>query len=283
MVPSDPHSAAHGRGAAPDFEDRFVDVPGGRVFVRVWDGPIPARARPPLILFHDSLGSVALWRDFPADLAAAPGHPVVAYDRLGFGRSEPSPGPLDDDFIHTEARTVVPALRADLGIERSIPFGHSVGGAMAVASALAMPDACVAVVTEGAIALVDERTVAGLHAAKAAFAAPGQLERLARYHGDKAAWVFSAWVDTWLSPRYAHWRLDADVRQLRCPVLALHGARDDFGSPEHLDAIAAAAPAQSECYLLEDCGHVPHREQPGAVLRHVKAFLGRHCQAQDRP
>lgn len=260
-------------------KDHIVDVPGGRVFTRAWGGPLPGRARPPIVLFHDSLGSVGLWRGFPADLAATTGHPVVAYDRLGFGRSDPCVGPLDDNFIHHEARVVVPALCAHLGIERLIPFGHSVGAAMAIASALAMPAACIAVVTEAAIALVDERTVAALHDAKAAFTAAGQLERLARYHGAKAAWVFSSWVDTWLSPRYAHWRLDTDVRRLRCPILAFHGARDEYGSPRHLDAIAAAAPAQSECIVLEGCGHVPHREQPDAVLRHVKAFLEKHSAA----
>lgn len=260
---------------ADEGVDGWVEAPGGRLFVRVWGEPGRAGAPAPIVLFHDSLGSVALWRDFPARLAAATGRAVVAYDRLGFGRSDPHPGRLDADFIRDEARTSLPSLRAALGIGRMVLFGHSVGGGMAVSAGAAFPEATAAVVAESAQAFVEDRTLAGVRDAKTAFAAPGQIERLARWHGDKARWVLDAWIETWLDPARAGWTLDEDLRGLRCPVLAMHGDRDEFGSARHPQRIGALPPTPGEVVIFDDCGHVPHRETPERVLRTTAAFLAR--------
>jgi pimeloyl-ACP methyl ester carboxylesterase len=265
------HSSPH--PDLPVFVDRLVAAPGGRLFVRTWGSPDRGRDRAPILLFHDSLGSVDVWRTFPASLAAATGRAVVAYDRLGFGRSDPHDGPLDLDFIRAEARTSVPAVRAALGIDRMVLFGHSVGGAMAVAAAAAFPDDARAVVTEAAQAFVESRTQEGVREAQAAFEAPDQMERLARYHGDKAPWVLAAWTGTWLAPAFAGWSLDDDLRALRCPVLAMHGARDEYGSRQHPERIVSLSPGRNEMVLFDGCGHVPHREQPDLVVRYVDDFL----------
>ena len=174
-----------------------MNAPGGRLFARVWGESRMAKALPPIVLIHDSLGSVELWRDFPSRLATATGHPVVAYDRLGFGRSDPHPGVLETPgFIRAEARVSLPALRSGLAIDRMILFGHSVGGAMAIVAATEIAATAVAVITESAQVFAEERTLASIRTAKSAFAAPDQLERLARYHGTKASWVRDAWTET---------------------------------------------------------------------------------------
>jgi pimeloyl-ACP methyl ester carboxylesterase len=203
----------------------------------------------------------------------ATGRSVVAYDRLGFGRSDAHPGPLPLTFIRDEAATVVPRLCETLGLDAIIPFGHSVGGGMAVATAARWPERCAALVTESAQTFVEDRTVAGLRAARLEFARPGQLERLARYHGAKARWVLNAWIETWLSPEFADWRLDDHLRAVRCPTLALHGDRDEYGSAQHPERIARLTNGPSRAVLLEGCGHVPHREQPMRVLAEVASFL----------
>src|SRR5436305_10552411 len=117
--------------ARVESADRVVNAPGGAIFVRRWD-PTPAARAAPLILLHDSLGCVDLWRDFPATLAGHLGAPVVAYDRLGFGRSSGRTEPPAADFIREETEEVFPALRGELGIADFALFGHSVGGAMAL-------------------------------------------------------------------------------------------------------------------------------------------------------
>jgi pimeloyl-ACP methyl ester carboxylesterase len=227
----------------------------------------------PILLFHDSLGCVELWRDFPEQLAVAARRSVVAYDRLGFGRSDPHPGALPLSFIRDEAMATVPRLCETLGIDPFIPFGHSVGGGMAIATAAHLSERCVAVVTESAQSFVEDRTRSGLLAARVEFGRPGQIERLARYHGAKARWVLDAWIETWLSPEFADWRLDDDLRSVRCPILALHGDQDEYGSAHHPERIARLTQGPSRAVILEGCGHVPHREQPARVLDEVTRFL----------
>ncbi len=266
------------RGAAALTDDVSIATPDGALFVRIWGGRERCRAVPPILLFHDSLGSVELWREFPEALAQSTGHPVIAYDRLGFGRSDPHPGALPFAFVRDEAHSSVPALRTALAIDRMVLFGHSVGGAMAVVTAARFAEATVGVITESAQSFVEERTLAAIRAAKASFEAPGQVERLTRYHGDKAAWVLSAWTESWLRPQFATLALDNYLRRLRCPVLAIHGDRDEFGSLAHPQRIAALAATHTDTIILEDTGHVPHREKPDLVLRAVSTFLDR-CSA----
>ena len=246
-------------------EDIHIDTDQGRLFARRWAlGPDDAAHHAPIVLFHDSLGCVDLWRDFPERLAITTQRTVIAYDRLGFGRSDPHPGTLALTFIHDEANGGFRRLRDALGFNDFIAFGHSVGGGMATSCAAAYGDVCRGLVTESAQTFVEDRTRAGVLQAKHGFAQPGQVDRLKKYHGDKAAWVLSAWVDTWLSPEFADWKLDDELRRVRCPVLALHGDQDEYGSAAHPEKIAALTGGRA--VVLEGCGHVPHREKLDAVL-----------------
>ncbi|HEX6050618.1 MAG TPA: alpha/beta hydrolase [Gemmatimonadaceae bacterium] len=254
--------------------DHWIATERGTLFARVWVPSTPHRdTDPPILLFHDSLGCVELWRDFPHQLADATRRAVVAYDRLGFGQSDARPERLPLTFIRDEAATVVPRICDALGLDMIVPFGHSVGGAMAIATAAHLPERCAAVITESAQSFVEDRTVTGIRAARAEFERPGQLERLERYHGAKARWVLDAWIDTWLSPAFANWCLDDDLREVRCPTLALHGDRDQYGSVEHPARIAHLTRGPARAIILERCGHVPHREQPARVLAEVRRFL----------
>ena len=256
------------------MSDHWVPTEKGTLFARAW---VPSSPRndsdATILLFHDSLGCVDLWRDFPQQLAVATRRSVVAYDRLGFGRSDAHPGMLPPTFISDEATTTVPRLSDALGLGALVLFGHSVGGAMALSAAARWPERCASVVTESAQSFIEDRTLAGIRAARDDFEQPGQLERLARYHGPKARWVLDAWVVTWLAPAFAGWRLDDELRCVQCPTLALHGDRDEFGSVEHAERIARLTRGPSRAAILEGCGHVPHREQPARVLDEVTRFL----------
>lgn len=253
--------------------DRELVSSAGTLFTRHWQPEDARRDEATLVLFHDSLGSVELWRDFPERLAATTRRPVLAYDRIGFGRSSAAVRKPAFDFMAEEARSAIPALLRAYAIESFVGFGHSVGGAMAVFTAAAFPDACVGVITESAQAFVEDRTTAGIREAMVQFAAPEQVARLAKYHGDKARWVLDAWFDTWLSAEFAEWTLEETLRAVRCPLLALHGDRDEYGSRAHPERTVANAAGRASMHVLDDCGHVPHKEKPEEVLTHVARFL----------
>jgi len=256
----------------PSTSDRFIATPRGRLFARLWE-PVAESRRAPIILVHDSLGSVEQWRDFPARLAAATTRPVIAYDRLGFGRSDPRTDKLSTDFVRSEASTGMAAIREAFAVDHMILLGHSVGGGMSVCAAGTYPEVTDGVITIAAQAFVEARTITGIEEARDAFSAsPDMMARLARYHGDKASWVLNAWIETWLSEAFADWTLDADLTRVRCPLLALHGDLDEYGSRAHPDRIAALAGGPARAVLLAGCHHVPHREMPDEVVRLVAEF-----------
>ena len=259
--------------AALQVYDAWVEVPGGQVWTRSWCPPGSQAAA--WVLLHDSLGSVEQWRGFPQALAQHTGRRVVAYDRLGFGQSSVRHTPAQHDFIDVEAQQVLPALTQALGLPRYVLLGHSAGGGMALRAAAEPGSGCVAVVTLAGQAFNDERTLEGIRAARDNFAQPGQVERLGRYHGEKAAWVLSAWVDTWLSEPFAHYRLDAALRQVYCPVLAIHGELDEFGSLVHPENICEWSQGVCETEIIAGGGHVPHRELPERITGRVAQFLSK--------
>ncbi|MBR8207762.1 alpha/beta fold hydrolase [Burkholderia cenocepacia] len=268
-------------------EETWVETPQGRLFAKRWRGAPaesaahePAAPEPatlmqaaPILLLHDSLGCVDLWRDFPAKLASATQRDVIAYDRLGFGRSDRHPGKLGTTFVRDEADHAFAAVLEQLGVDAFVAFGHSVGGGMAVGCAAAHPARCRGLVTVAAQAFVEERTLAGIREAGRQFDEPGQLDRLARYHGDKAEWVLRAWVDTWLSPAFRDWSLDDDLPRVQCATLAIHGEDDEYGSDLHPKRIAAGVAGPASFLLLARCGHMPHRERTDDVLAAAATLL----------
>jgi pimeloyl-ACP methyl ester carboxylesterase len=255
---------------SPAEQEWYVEVWGGELFVKSWAPPVVADPTP-LFLLHDSLGCVGLWRDFPRLLSESLGRVVVAYDRLGYGRSSERMEPLPPDFIVREAEDSFPAVRRSVGGKRFDLFGHSAGGGMAVACAAKVPG-CRSVVTESAQALVEPRTIEGIAKAKEEFRDPMNFGRLTRYHGPKARWVLHAWTDTWLSPAFAGWSLAPLLEQVRCPVLAIHGDRDEYGSIASPEMIRKSAGGGAEMVIVPDCGHVPHREKPQTVIGILRDF-----------
>ncbi|PVE23559.1 alpha/beta hydrolase [Microvirga sp. KLBC 81] len=252
-------------------QECIISLEEGRLFAKTWtqEGDAPDRIAP-ILLFHDSLGCIDLWRSFPKHLAATTRRRVIAYDRLGFGRSDPYPGKLGSDFIRREAQHIVPQLCAQIGIAEFIACGHSVGGGMAVETAAYFQARCRALVTIAAQAFVEDRTLDGIRIAQGSFQDPANLARLAKYHGDKAAWAVSAWIETWLSPEFAHWTLDAALAAVHCPVLAVHGEQDEYGTSEHPKRIAAG---RGTAHILPNTGHVPHREREEFLIDTIQQFL----------
>ena len=255
--------------------DSHVDVPGGSIFARRWR--LGHSDCPPIILLHDSLGSVEQWRAFPEALAEATTSDVIAYDRLGFGRSTRRTERPSVDFIREEALAFFPAMKRAFGITRFSLFGHSVGGAMALSIAALQSEGCEAVITEAAQAFVEPRTLSGIRAARTQFADPEQFEKVAKWHGEKARWVLDAWTEVWLSPDFASWSLDEQLGKVRCPVLAIHGDLDEYGSVEFAHRITSKVNGPSEVAILSGCGHVPHRERRDEVLRLTGSLLARHA------
>ncbi|MDR6289616.1 pimeloyl-ACP methyl ester carboxylesterase [Inquilinus ginsengisoli] len=265
-------------GQAPlQRSDGFIRIDGHRLYWQRLDPPGGA-GRLPLLLLHEGLGSVAQWTrrdvDVAARLAAATGHPVLAQDRLGFGRSDPLPGPRGERYLYEEARETLPRVLDALGVDRAGLVGHSDGGSIALLFAAAHPGRAAWVVSEAAHVIVEDVTLAGIAVAHAAFHAPDSRLRavLARYHGDKTDFTFANWAELWPTPGFRSFDMRDALPSIRCPVLAIQGAEDEYGTEAQLDAIKARVSGPCEIWLVPDCRHAPHFEATDRVLPRIVNF-----------
>ncbi|HUG23618.1 alpha/beta fold hydrolase [Piscinibacter sp.] len=230
---------------------------------------------PILVFLHEGLGSVAMWKDFPQRLCSAGGFRGLVYSRPGYGRSGPR-APDEHwgtDFMHVQAQDVLPALLDALGVTRPVVlFGHSDGGSIALIHATRFPDRVAAAIVMAPHILVEEFGLVSIRKAREAYVDTDLRRRLARYHADPDS-AFWGWNDIWLAPEFVHWRIDGLLPDIRCPVLAIQGLDDEYGTMAQIDGIAAAVP-ETRLLKLSNCGHSPHRDQPEAVIESTVEFLG---------
>jgi pimeloyl-ACP methyl ester carboxylesterase len=241
----------------------------------------------PIFFLHEGLGSVAMWREFPAQLCAATGRSGLVYSRRGYGHSSAvsdvrGAGRLQADYMHHEAWQVLPALLSELGIEKPVLLGHSDGGTIALLYAAQFD--CEACVVMAPHLFVEQKAIDAIAAAGVAFQTTDLRSKLAKYHADVDG-AFWQWNDVWLSQAFRSFNIEAECAQIRCPVLAIQGHEDTYGTMAQLDRLInclngekTLSPAYSLTSLLlklEQCGHSPHKDQPAAVIAAVQRFLTR--------
>jgi pimeloyl-ACP methyl ester carboxylesterase len=224
-----------------------------------------------LVMLHEGLGSVSMWRGFPEQLAQATGCRTLVYSRHGYGRSSPLDAPRRVEYMHEEARIWLPAVLRRLDIRRPVLFGHSDGASIALIHA-SSPESKVA----GIIALaphvnVEDLTVRSIDAAKTAYIETDLRARLSRHHADVDS-AFWGWNRIWLDPAFRSWSIEALLPSIRCPILAIQGENDEYGTTEQIAIIGREA-SDSRLLTLPACRHSPHRDQPQAVLANTREFV----------
>ncbi|WP_085317029.1 alpha/beta fold hydrolase [Derxia lacustris] len=244
-----------------------------------WVG-VDDAAAPAMVFLHEGLGSLSLWRDWPERLCRAAGLRGLVWSRAGYGQSTPRPaderwGP---DFLQVQAVEVLPQLLAAVGIDaaRKPPwlFGHSDGGSIALIHAATFPDLVGGVIAVAPHIFVEDLTIASIEQARDAWHATDLRHKLARHHADPAS-AFLGWNDIWLDPAFRDWNIEPLLAHIACPLLAVQGVDDEYGSLAQIRDIAKYAP-QTELLEIPDCRHSPHRDQPDALERAAVAFLRRH-------
>ncbi len=251
----------------------------------------------PLVFLHEGLGSVAMWRDWPAPLCSATGRSGWVYSRRGYGQSDAVPdvrgapridsgqriGRLQPDYMHVEAFDVLPALLRVLKIQNPVLVGHSDGGSIALLYASRFPVAACVVMAPHV--LVEDISVAAITQAKTAFESGDLRARLARYHADVDC-AFWQWNDIWLSDGFRSFDIRPECRQIKAPLLAIQGLDDPYGSLRQIEEILPShatlgdkigtlpsSNIHSSLQTIEHCGHSPHRDQTGSTTRLIADFL----------
>jgi pimeloyl-ACP methyl ester carboxylesterase len=226
-----------------------------------------------IVMLHEGLGSIALWKDFPQRLAERTGCRVLVYSRYGHGNSDKLTEKRAVEFMHHEGEVVLPELLDKLKIERPILLGHSDGGSIALIFAGKYPDRTGALLLEAPHVFVEDLSVASIAAAKVAYETTNFRAKLGCYHAhvDPTFW---GWNDIWLDPRFRAWNIESYLDSIRCPILCIQGEEDEYGTPAQVEAIRVRLP-WTEAVMLPACRHSPHRDQREATLEKIAEFVAK--------
>ncbi|HEX4985530.1 MAG TPA: alpha/beta hydrolase [Burkholderiales bacterium] len=250
----------------------FLTAGGHRLEYVLLDPPAAVAGAPALVMLHEGLGSVALWKTFPASAAAVTGARVLAYSRYGYGKSDRLAAPHGVDYMHREALDVLPEVLDRLGIGDPVLVGHSDGASIALIHAGAGRWPVRGVVAMAPHVFVEDVTVRSIAQAKVAFATTDLPQRLGRFHDDVES-TFRGWNDIWLHPDFLQWNIEACLAGIRCPVLLIQGEDDQYGTRAQVDAVARGVSGPVEVLMLPDCAHAPHQTNRDETLQAVAKFV----------
>jgi pimeloyl-ACP methyl ester carboxylesterase len=272
-----------------------------------WWGPGPEEA-PTLVLLHEGLGCVALWRDVPERLAAATGWGVFAYSRFGYGGSDTTALPRPMTYMHHEGQEVLPEVLRAAGIRQAVLVGHSDGGSIAAIYAGTFPappslspwpgwsgpavaarpgiggpdepghddwaagTALLGLVTIAAHFFVEDLNIASIRQIGADYETSDLRQRLARYHRDVDV-AFLGWNGAWLDPRFRAFDITALLPTIDVSILALQGANDPYGTDEQLRAFTAKVRVPITPRLIRGAKHAPHLEAKEETLAAISDFV----------
>ncbi|MBA1274415.1 alpha/beta fold hydrolase [Stutzerimonas azotifigens] len=228
---------------------------------------------PTLVLLHEGLGSLDLWKDFPAQLAEACAAPVLIYSRQGYGRSSPVPLPRPLDYLSVDGPDELGRVLDGLALEQVVLVGHSDGASIALAYAARQDPRVDGVVVLAPHVDVEPVSVEGVRRTVKAYTRGDLRERLHAYHGDNLDGAFRGWSETWLNPAFAAWNLYPELLRIQVPLLAIQGREDEFATPAQLETIAREVVGPCRTVLLEHCRHFPQNQARPRVLALIAQFL----------
>lgn len=258
----------------------WTDTPSGLLQVGdtgieyVCWGPPPSKA-PTIVMLHEGLGCLALWRDFPKRVAEVTGMGVFAFSRPGYGQSDPVDLPRPLDFMTREATGFLPRLLDAIGFERGILFGHSDGATVAAIHAGSVEDFRVrGLILMAPHFFTEPMGLAAIAEAKTAYDSGELKAKMMKYHRNPDV-AFRGWNDTWLDPKFKSWNVAEVIDYFRIPCLAIQGRDDQYGTLDQIEVIEERSYAPVDPVVIDNCRHAPHLEQPQAVLDAVAEYAAR--------
>jgi len=231
----------------------------------------PAANASVIVMLHEGLGSIAMWRDFPEQLAQATGCGVLVYSRYGHGKSERLAEKRSVDFMHHEAKVVLPELLRQFELQRPILLGHSDGASIALIYAGTWPERVRGLVLEAPHVFVEDVSIQSITAIRRLYESSDLPQRLARYH-DHVDETFRGWNDIWLDPRFRDWNIEEYLAAICCPTIVIQGRNDEYGTLAQVAAIQRRVLA-TQSLILPLCGHSPQRDQPSLTLDAISKFI----------
>lgn len=247
---------------------------GGKTLEARCFGPAPG-TKPTIVMLHEGLGSVSLWRDFPEQLAERTGCGVFVYSRAGYGQSDAAELPRPLDYMTREAVDVLPEVLDAIGFQEGVLLGHSDGASIAAIYGGSVQDHRV----RGLILIAphfftEPEGLAAIAEAKVAFESGDLREKLARHHAHVDV-AFKGWNEAWLDPAFKAWNIAEVIDYWRIPVLAIQGRDDQYGTLAQIEEIENRIYSPVDVEIFDGCRHAPFIDQKGRTLDVIFDFVAR--------
>lgn len=260
----------------PRAHREFVTVDGKRLETLRYP---PSGNESTIVMLHEGLGSVSMWKDFPKRIAEATGCGVLVYSRYGHGKSDRLAEKRGVDFMHHEAQVVLPELLERCEIQAPILLGHSDGGSICILFAATAVRKPKALVLEAPHVFVEDLSVSSIAKIRTLYQTTDLPKKLGRYH-DRVDQTFWSWNEIWLNPQFRSWNIEESLNGISCPVLVIQGQDDEYGTLAQVEAIKKRVRGV-EAVVLQECGHSPHRDQPEKTLAAIEKFVQRVAGSRD--
>ena len=257
--------------------NNLVTIADGRIEYSFYEVKRPAA--PTIVMLHEGLGALSLWRDLPRKLSNLINCSVFVYSRHGYGQSDFINSKFNAKYMHKEALNILPKILNHFDISNPILYGHSDGASIALIHASSADTGIMGLILEAPHVFVEEISLNGLKDAKKAFEQGGLKAGLAKHHREPEM-IFRFWNNIWLSPEFLAWNIVSCLSNIQCPALLIQGETDAYGTLSQLDTIEKNISGICEKTILPNIGHSPHRENPKLVLRSIQQFISKNINAQ---
>jgi pimeloyl-ACP methyl ester carboxylesterase len=255
----------------------LVTIADGRIEYSFYEVKRPAA--PTIVMLHEGLGALSLWRDLPRKLSNLVNCSVFVYSRHGYGQSDFINSKFNVKYMHKEALNILPKILNHFDISNPILYGHSDGASIALIHASSADTGIMGLILEAPHVFVEEISLNGLKDAKKAFEQGGLKAGLAKHHREPEM-IFRCWNNIWLSPEFLTWNIVSCLSNIQCPALLIQGETDAYGTLSQLDTIEKNVSGICKKKILPNTGHSPHRENPKLVLRSIQQFISKNINAQ---
>jgi len=258
--------------------EKIISALGKKIYCRFLNEELLEKEIPLLIFLHEGLGTSAQWKDFPKHLTEMIPLPVLMYDRYGYGKSERFEGERQPTYMEFEAEEFLPEILKKLNLDQKkiILFGHSDGGSIAMFFASFFPEKVIAAVIEAPHFFLDEISYSGINNAVHLYENSSLRKKLEKYHGINTDPMFRSWTNILLSLEMQNWNTLPLLRNVKCPVLAIQGTDDEFGTLKQIETLKEYTSGSVELLIIEGCGHIPHHQARKQVSDTTVDFLSRY-------
>lgn len=253
----------------------FITVKDKSIYYELINPELLNQEVPLLVFLHEGLGSCAQWKDFPASLSAGLKFPALMYDRYGYGKSEKIVEDRNLYYLEQEAIEWLPKIFTALSLDdyKKILIGHSDGGSISLIYPSVYPKNVIGIISEAAHLFNEDKAYENLLTTRDKYRTGPLKQKLEKYHGDNTDRMFNSWIDMWLSDNFRKWNIESYLPGICCPILAIQGKEDEFGTFKQLELIRDNTKTRTEILFIDKCKHVPHQQARKIVEKEMIKFI----------